>query len=134
LINTLTYHKTKSQNLILGSMGIALLAFAVVSLSLGAYLIPVSNVLGILTEAIGFTTFDFAPQQSNVLLQIRLPRIVLAILVGGGLGVTGAALQGLFRNPLVEPGLIGVSSGGALFAVIFIVLGSSLPFLAFSEE
>lgn len=134
MIQTIPYRKTKFQNLILGSMGIMLLSFAVASLSLGAYSIPVTNVLGILTEAIGFTTFDFASQQSNVLIQIRLPRIALAILVGGGLGVTGAALQGLFRNPLVEPGLIGVSSGGALFAVIFIVFGSSLPFLAYFKS
>src|SRR5690606_33924630 len=48
--------------------------------------------------------------------------VLMAILVGGGLGIAGAALQGMFRNPLVEPGLIGVSSGSALFAVIFMVL------------
>jgi iron complex transport system permease protein len=112
-------------------MGIALLLAAVFSLSMGAFRIPIGNVIGILTGSLGLGTFDFSEQQSNVLLQIRLPRIFLAILVGGGLGVTGAALQGLFRNPLVEPGLIGVSSGGALFAVIFIVFGSSLPFLAY---
>ena len=54
----------------------------------------------------------------------------MAALVGGGLAVSGAALQGLFRNPLVEPGLIGVSSGGALFAVLFIVFGAYFPFLS----
>ena len=112
-------------------MGIALVMMSVLSLSLGAFQIPISNVLGILLNTLGLGFGDFTQQQSNVLLHIRLPRIVMAILVGGGLGVTGAALQGLFRNPLVEPGLIGVSSGGALFAVIFIVFGSSLPILGY---
>lgn len=64
--------------------------------------------------------------QESVLLAIRLPRIALAILVGAGLGISGAAMQALFRNPLVEPGLLGVSSGAALFAVAAIVAGGQL--------
>ena len=134
MIQTLTYRKSKSQNLTLGLMAIALIFVAVLSLSLGAFSIPVSSVVGALMDTIGLGFFDYTSQHSNVLLQIRLPRIIMAILVGGGLGVTGAALQGLFRNPLVEPGLIGVSSGGALFAVIFIVFGSSLPILSYFGE
>jgi iron complex transport system permease protein len=112
-------------------MAISLVLVAVLSLSVGAFSIPLRNVVGVLTDTIGLGFFDYTPQHSNVLLQIRMPRIIMAILVGGGLGVTGAALQGLFRNPLVEPGLIGVSSGGALFAVIFIVFGSSIPILSY---
>ncbi|MCH6198446.1 iron ABC transporter permease [Aquiflexum sp. LQ15W] len=112
-------------------MGLALAMMSLLSLSLGAFQIPLYNVLGILLDSIGLELTEFSQQQSNVLLHIRLPRILMAILVGGGLGITGAALQGLFRNPLVEPGLIGVSSGGALFAVIFIVFGSTLPFLSY---
>lgn len=53
--------------------------------------------------------------------QVRLPRVVLAIVVGGGLAITGAATQGLFRNPLAEPTLIGISSGAVLFAVLALV-------------
>lgn len=64
----------------------------------------------------------------EVLLQVRLPRVALAIVVGAGLAISGAAMQALFRNPLAEPGLIGVSAGGALGAVGAIVLGAaSLP-------
>ena len=55
--------------------------------------------------------------ETEVLLNIRGPRITLAVLVGAALGVSGAALQGLFRNPLADPGLIGVSAGAALGAV-----------------
>jgi iron complex transport system permease protein len=58
-----------------------------------------------------------------VVTELRLPRAVLAILVGGALGLSGAALQGLLRNPLADPGLLGVSNGAALGAVISIYFG-----------
>jgi iron complex transport system permease protein len=60
---------------------------------------------------------------SAIVLEIRLPRVLLAILVGGTLGLCGAALQGLLRNPLAEPGLLGVSSGAAFGAVIVFYFG-----------
>lgn len=60
-----------------------------------------------------------------LIFHIRLPRILLAGLVGGGLAVAGAAIQGLFRNPLAEPSLIGITSGAMLFAVSSIVLMGS---------
>ena len=59
----------------------------------------------------------------GVLFDIRLPRIALGLLVGGALAVAGAVMQALFRNPLAEPGLVGVSVGGAVGAVGAIVLG-----------
>ena len=74
--------------------------------------------------------FDYLFQTSStlenrVLEQIRLPRVLLAGIVGASLGISGASLQGLFRNPLADPGLIGVSAGAALGASVVIVLGSS---------
>lgn len=63
---------------------------------------------------------------STILIDIRLPRIVLGILTGAGLAVAGVTLQGLFRNPLADPGLVGVSTGAALAAAACIVLGRSL--------
>lgn len=92
------------------------------SLTKGAYSLDLFEVLAILTKSMGLELAGFESRSAGVLLQIRLPRILLAVLVGGGLGIAGGALQGLFRNPLVEPGLIGVSSGSALFAVLFLVL------------
>ena len=59
-----------------------------------------------------------------VLLEIRIPRVLLSAFVGASLGLSGASLQGLFRNPLADPGLIGVSAGAALGASLIIVLGS----------
>ena len=63
-----------------------------------------------------------------ILVEVRLPRMVLALLVGGILGLSGAVLQGLLRNPLAEPGLLGVSSGASLGAVIAIYYGFSASF------
>lgn len=120
----LTYNLSKNQvkTLIISFFVATLFLLVFISLSLGAYDIPLRQTLAILFNQFGVSIFEFNVQQANVLLQIRLPRILLATLIGGGLGVAGASLQGIFRNPLVEPGLIGVSSGSALFAVIYLVV------------
>lgn len=65
---------------------------------------------------------NLSEQQQAVFFSIRLPRILLAIIVGAALAVSGASLQGLFRNPLADPGLIGISSGAALAVAIMIVI------------
>ncbi|AAS82508.1 FecCD family ABC transporter permease [Thermus thermophilus] len=81
---------------------------------LGAYPIPPLAIPGILLRGEGV--------EYQVLVALRLPRVLGAAVVGGLLALAGAVLQGLFRNPLVDPGLIGVSSGAALGAALFIVL------------
>src|SRR5690348_1981365 len=63
-----------------------------------------------------------------ILWELRIPRLVLALLVGAALGVAGAVLQGYTRNPLAEPGLLGVSSGASLGAVIAIYSGAGAAF------
>jgi iron complex transport system permease protein len=68
---------------------------------------------------------ELAVQERVVLEAVRLPRTALGLLVGAGLAVSGAMMQGLFRNPLADPGVVGVTSGAALFAVAGIVLGST---------
>ena len=65
--------------------------------------------------------------QQSVIFDIRLPRVVMALLAGVGLAVSGCLTQSLFRNPLADPGLIGVSSGAALAAAVTIVLAEHLP-------
>lgn len=84
-------------------------------LSLGSFNIELNKIL----------SGDADPLQTEVLFNIRLPRVLLAACVGGALGISGAALQGLFRNPLADPGLIGVSAGAAFGAVSAIVLVNS---------
>ena len=95
----------------------------------------VISTLLILVASITLGSFNFSLQEllndSNsldniVLLEIRIPRVLLAAFVGASLGLSGASLQGLFRNPLADPGLIGVSAGAALGASLVIVLGSGI--------
>ncbi|WP_455482370.1 FecCD family ABC transporter permease [Bartonella sp. B35(2025)] len=63
-----------------------------------------------------------------VLIDIRLPRIILGLLVGAALAVSGVLMQGLFRNPLADPGIVGVSAGASLGAILAIVIGLAFPF------
>lgn len=70
---------------------------------------------------------SLSKMEQVVLWDIRLPRLILGICVGASLAVSGAVMQGLFRNPLADPGLVGVSAGAGLGAIIAIVLGGFLP-------
>ncbi len=107
------------------------LAVGLVSLSLGPVDIPVSHVAWIVLSAIGIDVPEFGRTEQLVIEQIRLPRIIVGAVVGMALGVAGATMQGLFRNPMADPGIIGVSAGGALGAVIAIATGlAGLFFLA----
>jgi len=104
------------QSFILFFLLILLLFVLLISFSLGSYSFPVLSILMGNTSAIETTIFS----------EIRVPRVILAAIVGASLSVSGACLQGLFRNPLADPGLIGVSAGAALGASTIIVFGSSL--------
>ncbi len=95
------------------------LALGPISLPLGETLHAVLRLLGVPLEAEG------VGQAELILGQIRLPRALLGLSVGAVLALSGVAMQGLFRNPLADPGLIGVSSGAALGAAVTIV-GSEL--------
>ena len=107
------------------------LATALVSLSLGPVDIPASHVASIVLSLFGLDLADFGRTEQLVIEQIRLPRIVVGASVGMALGVAGATMQGLFRNPMADPGIIGVSAGGAVGAVVAIATGmAGLFFLA----
>lgn len=110
----------------------------VFSVGIGAVEISPLQVLSILFKKIGLTPFaEFTEQQEIVLLAIRMPRVVLGVMVGAALAVAGASMQGLFRNPLADPGLLGVSSGASLFVAMTVVMEITvfgmytLPFAAF---
>lgn len=101
----------------------ALLVALSFSLGLGAMDIPVKDVLMILLRKAGLFEHYAVPEQYETVIHIvRLPRVLLGVLVGAGLGISGAAVQGIFRNPLAEPGLIGISAGASLIAVVIIAL------------
>ncbi|TAE27639.1 MAG: iron ABC transporter permease [Candidatus Kapaibacterium sp.] len=111
------------------ALAVVLVVVAILACGIGAVKIPALHVLSILAAQCGFPAFaEVSEQQANILLLIRLPRVLLAVIVGGGLGVAGAAVQGLFRNPLADPALVGISSGATVGAVTFIGFGGALPF------
>jgi iron complex transport system permease protein len=109
---------------------IVLAATAVTAAGIGAMHIAPQQVIAILLKQINIhIPVSYDEGMANVLLQIRLPRVIAAMLIGSGLAVAGAAMQGLFRNPMADPTLIGISFGASFFAVLTIVVLSSLPFL-----
>lgn len=106
----------------LGVLTLLLLVAIVVSVGVGAVPISPKELWAIvLTRLGGSTEIPFREEQEVIFWFIRLPRICLGILVGAGLAVAGTLLQGLFRNPLADPTLIGISSGAMLAAVLTIV-------------
>lgn len=112
-----------------GLVGASILALAVavvLSLSIGATGITLTALWRVIEASVFGTTDPQVVTEQLVLLDIRLPRTLLGAFVGAVLGVSGAMMQGLFRNPLADPGIVGVSSGAALAAVATIALGNGL--------
>jgi iron complex transport system permease protein len=116
----------KRNALLLPLLLVLLVAIIIFSSGTGAVEIPPLQVVGILLKEVGISSgIEFERRQQLVLTAIRLPRVVMGALIGGSLAVAGAAIQGLFRNPLADPTLIGISSGAALAAAVMIVLGTT---------
>jgi iron complex transport system permease protein len=111
-------------------LALFLVASALVSLTAGA---SDASTTAVLAHYLGFNT-TMTARDLLIVEQIRLPRVFLGMLVGAALAVSGAIMQGMFRNPLADPGLAGVSAGAGLGAAVVIVLGGSiaLPFMAFA--
>jgi len=99
-------------------LAISTTAVIVCALFQGAYTLSVGEIMQTFFQ-------DSNPQTSYLIFEIRLPRILLSALTGAGLAVSGASIQGLFRNPLADQTLIGVTGGAMLFAVLSIVLFGS---------
>lgn len=121
----------RGRTVLVGTALLAALGF-VLSLVLGPVAIGPGELLIIAAAQLGIGDgTGVSAVKTGVVEAIRAPRAVLGLAAGAALGAAGAAMQGLFRNPLADPALIGVSSGGALAAVSVIVLGASgLSFLA----
>lgn len=115
-------HRRWPASLVLG-VGLLLLAISFVAGSArGAYAISSFQLWNVLVDMLAGSAQP--TPEHLVFMNIRLPRLLLGVAAGAALGMSGALMQGLFRNPLADPGLIGVSSGAALAAGMTIVLGS----------
>lgn len=107
-------------------LGIMLLMASAFSLTCGQIEVPIKNTLSIIAYQLGLPfagAEDFTREQLAVIWFIRMPRMLVGILVGAALGISGAVMQGIFSNPLADPGIIGISAGAATGAVLSIALG-----------
>lgn len=101
---------------------VLLVVVSIASLGTGASGLSLTGVIRDLTVGDGLSVRDRV-----ILMDIRLPRLALGMLIGAALAMSGALMQGLFRNPLADPGIVGVGAGAGLGAVLAIVLGGLLP-------
>lgn len=110
------------QHLFWWTVAVAAPLLVIASLSMGRYPVSFFNVVAILVDNVAALGITFPPSAESVVELVRLPRVLAALLAGGGLGIAGAALQGVFRNPLVGPQIIGVSSGAGFGGALAILL------------
>ncbi len=106
-------------------LAIAALVAAVVSLGMGAVTIPFRDVLGVLGDRFGLPVATPEFTADAVVWNIRMPRVLLGAAVGAGLAVTGAVLQGMYRNPLADPQLLAIGPGAALGGVLGSLAGQT---------
>ena len=116
-------------SLVIGGFGAALCLLTLFAVTVGPYPISLGEILGAVLRALVGGAGDPARDQvETVLFQVRIPRVVASLLVGAALAAAGTVYQGLFRNPLVSPDILGVSTGAGLGAALGILL--SLPVIA----
>jgi len=113
---------TRERTIII-SLGVALLVAALISLGIGRFKIPIEEVIGIVWSWISGNIDLSNNPTAVVVLLVRVPRILLCMLVGAALSASGASYQGLFRNPLVSPDILGVAAGAGVGASIAILMG-----------
>lgn len=124
---------------LLAALGLATIVSTLLTVGIGAVPIPAATVVAIVADWLSpGAARTWSMGQQHIILDLRIPRAILAALVGAGLGIVGSVLQAITRNPLADPYLFGVSSGAAVGAVSVIlytgpVLGAlTLPLAAFA--
>jgi len=115
--------------LVLAGLALALVGSVLLAVAVGAVGIAPSSAVRLVLWKLGLGSRPDVPRSTEIILfQLRLPRVTLAVLVGLALAIAGTLFQGLFRNPLADPAIIGVSSGAALGAIAVIVVGGGAVF------
>ncbi|MDY4920289.1 MAG: iron ABC transporter permease [Phascolarctobacterium sp.] len=118
----------KYAGIALMALAFLLVAVGCLSLTFGQIDVPVKNAVAVVCQQLGLPFLQdvaVSKEQLAVIWYIRLPRMLVGMLVGGALGTSGAVMQGIFSNPLADPGLIGISAGAATGAVVSIALGTA---------
>jgi iron complex transport system permease protein len=111
---------------------IPLISLFFISFLLGRYPVSPQDVIMAIISKLFFFNSTLSPTLSTILFQIRLPRILAAMMVGAALSVAGASFQGLFKNPLVSPDKLGVSAGAGFGAALAILFSASAIMIQFS--
>jgi len=118
----MNYFTLKKMLIITGSFSLLIMT-ALFMLTMGSAALPLHTIVSVVSERLlGFGIHDFSAMEQVIVWNIRWQRIALALLVGSGLAISGACFQTIFKNPLADPFLLGVSSGAALGAAISIIL------------
>ena len=131
------FSSKQSRRIFFFTLMLLLIALMIASILQGPANISLANITAILSEQIGINSTDVIAWHRNIILEVRLPRVIIASFAGASLALCGVVMQGMFRNPLASPSILGVSSGASLGAVIAIYLGLSListwaiPFFSF---
>jgi len=113
-----------SARLIYPVLGLLLLIAVAVAVGLGPVRIPISEIVALLLSKLGLAEADWISNSHRLIIeQIRLPRVLGALLIGWALATSGGVMQGIFRNPLASPYLLGIASGSSVGAAVVIVSG-----------
>ena len=123
----------RRKSFIISILVLLLLAAVVAGISVGTVNIPFPDVMRLLLARIpGLHSLDdgIPPYYGTIVMRLRLPVVAMALFVGAGLSSSGAAMQGLFKNPLVDPFIIGISAGGAFGWVIGLLIGNHIDILS----
>ncbi|MGA1793704.1 MAG: iron chelate uptake ABC transporter family permease subunit, partial [Thermoplasmatota archaeon] len=111
---------------------VMLVIAVVVGVSIGPVRIPLLDIIRVLLGSIpglSFISSEVPSKYETIVIDIRFPIVAMALFAGAGLSSSGAAMQGLFKNPLVDPFIIGISAGGAFGLVLGLLIGDHVGFL-----
>lgn len=109
------------------TMGLLLIAVVITAAAIGAVFVPIQDTTAIILKNLGINLgFHIQEFQNSIIFQIRLPRVIAGIFVGAALGTSGCVMQSIFRNPMADPGVLGVTSGSGFGAVLSIAFGFNL--------
>ncbi len=120
--------------LVLGTLSLGLIMSILIACAFGATRVPLSNIIRMVLNRLGIFHFPTVWRQAEetIIFQLRLPRVIGAALVGAALSTAGVLFQGLFRNPMADPYIIGTSAGAALGATLAMMLPVSVALFGFS--